>query len=310
MTVREKTTDGEEYVFGRPDEVMPAESRDGNRLRRRFPLRPLMAVLALLALVIGPGIYLLFFAQRKAPVPPGQPLELVDEKKPPLPEKAAAARDVGPLPAASGEIDVPLDDSDPVLRQTAAGFSTLRQFRLWLHQEEQVIRRFVAVVDNIANGQSPRAQLLFLQPGDQFKVVYQGDAVWIDPASYRRYRPAVDVLLSLDSGGCALLYRRAHALIEQAYRELGYPRGGFDKVLQRAFAEVLKTPRVRRRIDLTPRLLSFGFSDGRLENLSDAQKHFIRLGPDNLQRVQEKLLELAMALGMEPSSLPAAPVWR
>ena len=45
--------------------------------------------------------------------------------------------------------------------------------------------------------------------------------------------------------------------------------------------------------------VSYTFADRELEGLSLAQKHLLRLGPDNARRVQDKLRALARALELE-----------
>jgi hypothetical protein len=50
-------------------------------------------------------------------------------------------------------------------------------------------------------------------------------------------------------------------------------------------------------IELEERTVAtFAYADERFESLSDAQRHLLRMGPDNVRRVQEKLQELREAL--------------
>jgi hypothetical protein len=42
--------------------------------------------------------------------------------------------------------------------------------------------------------------------------------------------------------------------------------------------------------------LSYAFSDSNLEELNPAQKHFLRLGPQNMARIQIKLRALISGL--------------
>jgi len=48
-------------------------------------------------------------------------------------------------------------------------------------------------------------------------------------------------------------------------------------------------------------------ADEDLENLSDAQKHLLRMGPQNTRKIQNKLWEMAVALGVPKSQLPNPP---
>ena len=54
---------------------------------------------------------------------------------------------------------------------------------------------------------------------------------------------------------------------------------------------------------LERKLNSFEYADPRLEALSPAQKHLLRLGPEYAARVQGKLYELGIALGFSPEEL-------
>ena len=56
-----------------------------------------------------------------------------------------------------------------------------------------------------------------------------GDALRIDPQSYDRYNTLAAVVDSLDVDGAARSYQRLKPLINQAYRDLGYPDEDFAR---------------------------------------------------------------------------------
>ena len=116
--------------------------------------------------------------------------------------------------------------------------------------------------------------------------------------------------LSLDIDATAALYRTLRPLIDEAYTELGYPQARFDDTLVRAFAELLRAPVVVGEAELVPRIISQAYLDPELEDLSGAQKQLLRLGPANASRVQRKLREFALALGMSESALPRTRFYR
>jgi hypothetical protein len=89
--------------------------------------------------------------------------------------------------------------------------------------------------------------------------------------------------------------------IADAYRELGYPQGDFDRVLERALGVLLSTPEVDSRVALSPKVMSYGYSDPKLESLPAAQKQFLRMGPQNVSKVRAKLEEIAMLLNLKPT---------
>src|SRR5438093_1467370 len=101
------------------------------------------------------------------------------------------------------------------------------------------------------------------------------------------------------------LYRQVQPLCEEAYRELGNPPGRFDDVVAKAIQTLLATPVVDGEIELRPKVVTYAFADRRLEALSPAQRHLLRMGPRNVRMIQRELRTLAAALGVpagEPHS--------
>ncbi|MFV2073901.1 MAG: DUF3014 domain-containing protein [Thermoanaerobaculales bacterium] len=193
-----------------------------------------------------------------------------------------------------------LKTSDTVVRELAAGLSSNPKLVSWLVNED-LIRRFAASVDNIAAGTSPRVHLGFLRPKEAFKVKKDGgNRVVIDSRSYRRYDLPAEVFASLDTEGTVALYRELKPLIDEAYREIAPPGRRFDDRLNAAFDELLAVPIVEGPVEVDERVVTYALSDERLENLSDAQRHLLRMGPDNVRRIQEKLREIRAALAAEP----------
>ncbi len=228
----------------------------------------------------------------------------------PAAEKTRAAAEPavteGPGAGAIAPLDLPnleLDKSDDLLRSLARDISSHPGLAGWMRTRD-LVRKFVAAVDNIANGLSPRAQVDFFSPRGAFKVA-RGDGMnVIDPSSYYRYDPVADIFISLDVRAAARLYISLKPLFQEAYRELGYPEEDFHAILTRAVAELLATPVVEGRVTLEKRVVSYAMVDAELEGLSQAQKHFFRMGPENVQVIQTKLRALAIACGIPEYRLP------
>ena len=119
----------------------------------------------------------------------------------------------------------------------------------------------------------------------------------MDPDGYQRYVGLAAVVMSLDAKGCATLYKKLQLPIQQAYREMGYPDEDFNETLKKAILVLLETPVVRDRVYLEKDILTYHYVDPKLENLSTAQKHLLRMGPDNMIVIQAKLKDIAQALG-------------
>lgn len=194
----------------------------------------------------------------------------------------------------------PLDASDEFIRNLVAGLSEHPQFARWLVTDE-LAHRFVTSVVNVAGGSTPVSQVPFLVPEEEFAVQETSEGYVIDPASYGRYDLLAETFVSVDTQGTARLYRGLHPLFEEAYGELGLPDRTFDETLAVAIGNLLAVEVPDREVRVVPgEGIIYEFVDPSLEGLSHAQRHMYRLGPENARRVQEKLRELADALGIDP----------
>lgn len=245
----------------------------------------LAGVLAVAAAVGGLG-YVLFL--RGAPAPAASPAAVA----------ASAAATPFPGPEAFGLPS--LDASDAFVREEAKGLSSHPLLGLWLGQQG-IVRLVTNVVDTVSKGESPRQSLAFLAPKGPFAVAQRKGQLIIDAASYARYDFFAEGVASFDTAAGARLFRRALPLLEAAYRELGYPQGGFEAALRGAIAGLLAVPVVTTELAVEPvrrgDVLVYACSDPGLEALSPAQKHLLRMGPSNVQRVQGVLRGFLSALG-------------
>ncbi len=128
-----------------------------------------------------------------------------------------------------------LATSDIVVRELASEISANPKLAAWLVNED-LVRRFVASVDNIASGISPQAHLDFLRPREGFEVDQRRNGVLvIETDSYGRYDLVAQVFASLDTEGTVALYGELKPLIDEAYAEIGPSNANFDDRLDRAF---------------------------------------------------------------------------
>ena len=157
---------------------------------------------------------------------------------------APPSGETGALPEAAPIVLPPLSTSDDFVRAMVEKLSAhpvLASFVV----TEQLVRKAVVVVANVAEGLSPARLFPHLRPEERFEVASHSGRLVIDAESYHRYNTYVDLLVSLDSAGLVETYRNVRPLIDEAYQELGYGEQPFEDVLTMAFAVVLKTPIVR-----------------------------------------------------------------
>jgi hypothetical protein len=261
------------------------------------PNRPtaVMVAIGLFVVAVGFAVYLVFGRQTSAPV----------DEQPAAPVAAATEKPVTPLGGAGEEIAVPpLDESDVLVRELVTKLSSHPRVAAWL-TTDGLIRNFTAVVANISEGKTPATHLRSVAPAGPFRTVDRKGELLIDARSYERYDRLADAVASVDAAGSARLYATLKPRIEEANRELGHPEGSFDRTLERAIVSLLAVPAVPAAVEVGPRGIVYGYEDPALEMLTPAQKHLLRMGPRNVRLIQEKLREIAQALGIPADRLPA-----
>jgi len=252
--------------------------------------------------VLAAAVAVYYFVFMKKPSAPAAPQTPPAESVTPAGGGKAAAEGMGE-PLAFPPVG--LGESDQAVREFAAALSANPDFAKWLLTKD-LIRKFVVAVDNVANGLSPKPHVDFFSPAGPFRVARTAKGTLIDEASYSRYDPVAGVVISLDAKAAVRLYRAVRPLLQEAYRDLGYPGVDFEDTLVRAMAELLGTPVVEGPVRLEKKILSYAMSDETLEGLSPAQKQLLRMGPRSVRKVHVKLRELAAALGVQESRLPQA----
>ncbi len=277
-----------------------SKRREIMRRRRRAAALRRLAAIVLIAAVVGGYLW---HRDRAAPEAPPVVREALPEAvripQPPPPEEELEAEAVAepavPLP--------PLDESDSLVRGWTSRLSKHLELASWLVTDD-LIRRFTAAVDNVAEGKSPYRHVDFLEPNRPFRVAERDGRLFTNPKSYARYDLAADVFVSLDTGASVRTYRRLKPLIDQAYRELGYADRPFDDALAQALRELLSAPIPPGEPELMPGVLSYEFLDPEIEALSPAQKQLLRMGRRNARRVQGKLrrFEAALATPAKPGA--------
>ncbi len=270
------------------DKPVEEEPRD---IKPRSGKALMIAVAAGLALALVLG-YMYLRA------PSGQPTPAAGAPSAPpkaVPNGRAEPGDQIPLP--------PLDETDALVRQLIAQLSSNPTVAAWLTTDGLLVN-FALVTRQIANGESPTQELGAIGPVPTFRVRTSRDDLFLDPSSYRRYDRYAQAVSSIDARGAARLYATLKPRILDAYRRMGQPTADFDPVLERAIVELLSVPAVQGEIELAPSGIVYAFVDPKLESMSAAQKHLLRMGPENVRAIQGKLREIADYLGIPAARLP------
>ncbi len=259
-----------------------------------------IAIIIIVLLAIAAGVYYFFIYEKPEEILPVQQVQ--EEQPAQVPAEEFVIEDEAPE-----LIQVELDESDDTIRNMAEELSPHPDAVSWLMSKD-LIRKFVGAVDNIANGLSPRSQIDFFTLEESFKIIEKDGLYYASPEGYIRYNLVGDVFSSLDSEGWVKLYRQSTLLIQEAYKDLGYPEEDFGKTLTAAIVELLKAPVVEEEILLEATVVSYTIADPELENLSEAQKHLIRMGSENVRKIQAKLREIGLSLGIPENKLPQAKI--
>lgn len=205
-----------------------------------------------------------------------------------------------------------LSASDPMVMESlteVAGEEAVKQYLV----PDNVIARIVATVDNLTGKQvSPNLMpVQTLESPFEANVDFDPPEVMtnalgdpleqylVDPVSYERYRPYVELIESMSTEELIDTYQQQAPLFQEAYQDLGYPEGDFTTRLLEVLDDMLAAPEPAEPVRLIKPEAYFLFADPELEALPAGQKLMIRMGNDNAQRVKAKLREVRAAIASQ-----------
>jgi hypothetical protein len=203
------------------------------------------------------------------------------------------------LPAEPGDdIDLPpLDESDALIRSLISALSSHPRVMAYL-TTDHLVRNMTVTVVNIADGKTPSNHLRAVRPEGDFQVRSEGRDLVVDPRTFQRYDSHADAIQGLDAQAVARFYATIRPRIDDAYRDLGSPHADFDRSLERAIVELLRTPMPDGEVRVRADSVAYSYDDRTLEELSHAQRQFLRMGPRNMRIVKAKLREVAQHVGI------------
>jgi hypothetical protein len=221
-----------------------------------------------------------------------EPVEEVEpeiEKNEPI--NVPITREVAPLPVVD---PLPsLDESDSTV--VAKIDEYLGDSAMSLLITDDVIRRGVVYVDNIAKGKLATKHSPVVKPQESFSV-REGDILTIDPNSYERYTPYVKIFTSMSAAQVVRLYNEYTPLINDAYTEIGYGDNEFNATLIDAIDLLLDTPEPEGELPLLRDSVTYQYAFSEWEQLPAAQKQLLRMGPENMKQIKAALIKIKMQL--------------
>lgn len=253
------------------------------------PLVRLIVGIVLVLIAVGAAVW--FFLLPDRTPPEEAPVEPMVVEPAPTPTPTTQERLSERLKGVS------LATSDEAVRELVAALSSRPELVEWLANED-LVRRFVAATHNVANGKSPRAHLGFLAPEGGFAVLERPEGLTVRASTWQRYDTVAAVVDGIDVPGARELFVELEPLVDEAHREIAPPGSEFRDVLRRAIDHLLATPVPTTPVYVEQKVLTYVFADPTLENLSEAQRHLVRMGPDNQRVVQAKLAALREALDL------------
>lgn len=252
-----------------------------------------------LAALVAAGGYL-WWKRQQAPPPPAAKVEA-----PPAPAPAPA-EPVIEHPIAQAEPPEPLPAlaaSDAAISESLAGAvgeKLLGEFLI----ASGIVRKIVATVDNLPRPKLAQKILPVKPPPAGFIVTGAGDGAVIAADNAARYAPYVEAAEAIDTNKLVAVYVRFYPLFQQAYRELGYPKGYFNDRLVQVIDHLLLTPEIQGPIRVAQPKVLYEFADPELASRSAGQKLLMRIGADNAQRIKAKLREIRRAVARSEVAKP------
>ena len=252
----------------------------------------------LLLLILGVVVGYYFWRQYTTPatIPPASPAPAAaptpapaaDENaiRHPIDEAQTAEAPTTPLP--------PLAESDAAMQDALGGLVPGDATRLFLR--ENMIHRFVATIDNLSRDAAAQHLMPMFPVSGAFAAAGREGSLVIGAENAGRYAPYVRFAEAVDTQKLVTAYVRFYPLLQQAYQQLGYPKGYFNDRLIATIDLLLAAPEPTGMVRLTQPKVLYQFADPNLEAMPAGQKIMVRMGLANEARVKAKLREIRKAL--------------
>lgn len=209
-----------------------------------------------------------------------------------------------PAPASTAPLPA-LGDSDASVRSAlvALGGDGLKDLLL----PQSVVNHIVATVDALPRHELGSSFILPLHtPRSAFRVGETQGILTADARNAERYAPYMAIVQHADPQALVAWYVHNYPLFQQAWRELGYPKGYFNDRLIVAIDDMLAAPMPAQPPALQLEKGRYVYVDPALESLSVGQKLMLRVGPANETELKAKLRTIRDLLTARPPSTAPA----
>lgn len=290
------------------DATLPPEDRR-DLVRAPAPRNSPMVLLVLLMVLAAGAVFFYLWRQNESQKtvivtpPANQTLAAVEGPPPirhPIEDAQGAAPqtpDTKPLPA--------LMVSDTTMQNTLAelfGAASLGK----VFYEDAIIHRFVTTVDNLPRKALPSRNLPVKPIAGPLATSAIDANVSIGADNASRYTPYVQIAEAIDAKNLVQAYVHFYPLIQQDYRDLGYPKGYFNDRLIEAIDDLLAAPELKDPLQVVQPKVLYQYADPELEARSAGQKIMLRMGSENAAKVKTKLREVRSELTGPKGATPAA----
>ena len=182
-----------------------------------------------------------------------------------------------------------LNNSDAYIKEELAALDGGSPLLRYLVSEE-LLRKFVVMIENISRGEFPERNLPLLYPQERMTVTELGsDFYLIDEQSYQRFNSLVEVLANISTETAVDFYLHLQPLLGEAYAELGIRNTDFNDVFIQAIDNVLNASTAPQPQQLIRPNLNYLYADPAIENYSSVEKLLLRLGPENAESLKRRL---------------------
>ena len=266
-----------------------------------------MAVVVLLA--AAGGVFWWRQGHRPTPVAPATapPSVAPPPAPPPPPPPQPAIRN--PLPSGSAPGGLPsLDHSDAYVQKALVDLVGRKAVSSFFRVDD-VIRRFVATVNNLATEDATADLWPVNRTPGRFETETRDGATVPSAHNAQRYAPFVRFAASIDTRRAVALYVRLYPLLQRGYEDLGYPGTYLNDRVVTVIDNLLATPNVSGPIRVkrvgpdggtSGSAGLYVYEDSALETATAGQKILLRMGTENRSKLIAKLTELRAQIATGP----------